>query len=352
MILLPMLAIPAYAADDFIVERDVMMPMRDGIVLAADIYRPAIDGIAITEPRPVLLTRTPYGKDTVRTVNSAEYYANRGYVAVIQDMRGRYRSAGEFTKYSEKETEDGYDTIEWLAKQPYADGRVGMWGTSYGAHTQADAAKLNPPSLKVLLMNEGGMANAWDHAVRHGGAFELGRELTWAFRYIRQETDDPVVRQHMDNAKIDDWYDAWPFRRGLSPLSVAPEYEEYIFEEYENSDYSDFWRRITLNWSDYYEQTGLRHKSRWSRTSLPPLCQSKSDRSHNVARRLPRVLQRTCWGTCAGDTTFLAYFGDRERPDRVIVDTVIGHGERRASDAGRGWESALRGRLLSAGGSL
>jgi putative CocE/NonD family hydrolase len=255
MILLPMLAMPAYAADDFIVERDVMMPMRDGIVLAADIYRPAIDGIAITEPRPVLLTRTPYGKDTVRTVNSAEYYANRGYVAVIQDMRGRYRSAGEFTKYSEKETGDGYDTIEWLAKQPYADGRVGMWGTSYGAHTQADAAKLNPPSLKALLMNEGGMANAWDHAVRHGGAFELGRELTWAFRYIRQETDDPVVRQHMDNAKIDDWYDAWPFRRGLSPLSVAPEYEEYIFEEYENSDYSDFWRRITLNWSDYYEQT-------------------------------------------------------------------------------------------------
>ena len=170
-------------------------------------------------------------------------------------MRGRYESEGEFSKYSVLEPADGYDTVEWLAKQPYSDGRIGMWGTSYGAHTQADAAKLNPPSLKAMLLNQGGMANAWDHAVRHGGAFELGRELTWAFTQIPAETDDPLVRALFEEEKITDWYSALPFRPGLSPLSFAPEYEAYILNEYTQSDYSDFWRRMPLNWSEYYEET-------------------------------------------------------------------------------------------------
>lgn len=248
------ICLPAHA-QDFTLDRNVMIPMRDGVLLAADVYRPAVAGVATTKPAPLLLTRTPYGKDREDTAATAVYYARHGYVAVIQDMRGRYQSQGQFTKYAAIETEDGYDTVEWLAKQSYSDARIGMWGTSYGAHTQADAAKLNPPSLKVLLLNQGGMTNAWDHAVRHGGAFELGRELTWAFRYIREETDDPVVRQHMDNEKITDWYDALPFRPGLSPLAIAPEYETYILNEYTRSDYTDFWKRITLNWSEYYEQT-------------------------------------------------------------------------------------------------
>lgn len=256
---------PAFA-QDFIVERNVMIPMRDGILLSADIYRPARDGVAVEERLPVLLTRTPYGKDRERTAETAAHFARHGYVSVVQDMRGRYDSQGEFTKYAAVEAPDGYDTVEWLAKLPYADGRVGMWGTSYGAHTQADAAKMNPPSLKAIHLNQGGMANAWDHAVRHGGAFELGRELTWAFRYVQAETDDPVVRAHFDEEKIADWYNALPFRRGLNPLSIAPEYEEYILSEYTNSDYTDFWRRITLNWSEYYDQTAdvaMHHVGGW-----------------------------------------------------------------------------------------
>jgi putative CocE/NonD family hydrolase len=242
-------------ADDFVVERNVMIPMRDGVLLASDVYRPAIGGEAVADALPLILTRTPYGKDRESTVATAEHFARHGYVAVIQDMRGRYASQGKFSKYSVLEPADGYDTVEWLAKQLYSDGRVGMWGTSYGAHTQADAAKLDPPSLKAMLLNQGGMANAWDHAVRHGGAFELGRELTWAFTQIPAETDDPVVRALFEKEKITEWYRALPFRPGLSPLSVAPEYEAYILNEYTRSDYSDFWRRISLNWSEYYEAT-------------------------------------------------------------------------------------------------
>ena len=245
----------ARGAEAWVAAYDVMIPMRDGILLATDIYRPAVDGAAVEAPLPVLLTRSPYGKSRDRDVEFADYMTAHGYVVAIQDIRGRYASQGEFTKYSVFEPADGYDTIEWLAAQPYADGRVGMWGTSYAAHAQADAAKLDPPSLRVMLMNEGGMANAWDHAVRHGGAFELGRELTWAFRQIPLEIDDPVVRGLFEQEKVNDWYKALPFRRGLSPLSIAPEYEAYFLDEFTHADYSDYWRKISLNWTDYYEQT-------------------------------------------------------------------------------------------------
>jgi len=238
------------AAADVIVDTDVMIPMRDGVRLATDIYRPDTNGRL-----PVVLARSPYGKDRGRDVELAKHLAAHGYVAAIQDIRGRYRSEGEFTKYSALEAPDGYDTIEWLARQPWSDGRVGMWGTSYAAHAQADAAKLAPPSLRAMLLNEGGMANAWDHAVRHGGAFELGRELTWAWRQIPLEIDDPVVRALFEQEKIEDWYRSLPLRPGLNPLAIAPEYEAYFFEELTNSDYSDYWRNIALNWTDHYDRT-------------------------------------------------------------------------------------------------
>ena len=242
-------------SSEFIGERNVMIPLRDGVRLATDVYRPATNGKAVENALPLMLTRTPYGKHRESAVATAEHFAQHGYVAVVQDMRGRYASEGEFSKYSVLEPADGFDTLEWLAQQPYSNGRIGMWGTSYGAHTQADAAKLNPSSLKAMLLNQGGMANAWDHAVRHGGAFELGRELTWAFTQIPAETDDPVIRALFETEKITDWYSALPFRPGLSPLSFAPEYETYILREYTSADYSDFWRRMPLNWSEYYEDT-------------------------------------------------------------------------------------------------
>lgn len=243
------------AADDYTVLRNVMVPMRDGVELATDVYRPAVDGVPVDEPRPAVLTRSPYGKDRQRDAELAVHLARHGYVAAIQDTRGRYASGGEFSKYSTQEAGDGYDTIEWLAARPYVDGRVGMWGTSYAAHTQADAAKLAPPSLKAMLLNQGGMANAWDHAVRHSGAFELGRELTWAFRQIPLDSEDPAVRQLFEQEDVTEWYSAMPLREGHSPLAVAPAYEAYFLRELTESDYTDYWRSIALNWTDYYEQT-------------------------------------------------------------------------------------------------
>lgn len=243
------------AYDGVTVERDVMIRARDGVLLATDIYRPTAGGVPESDPLPVLLQRTPYGKNSGRFDEQVDFFARHGYVVAVQDMRGRYGSEGTFTKYHDHDAPDGYDTIQWLARQPWSDGQVGMWGTSYGAHTQADAAKMNPPALATMVLNQGGMANGWDHAIRHGGAFELGRELTWAFRQIPAETEDPVVRELFEKEDVKDWYSALPLREGLSPLSVAPEFEAYYFRELTNSDYGDLWKGIGLNWEEYYEQT-------------------------------------------------------------------------------------------------
>lgn len=240
---------------EVVVEKNVMIPMADGTHLATDIYRPAQNGIALKEPLPLVLQRTPYQKTAERFVPQAIYFASQGYVVALQDLRGRYDSEGIFSKYNPLEAPDGAATVEYLAKLPYVDGRVAMWGTSYAAHTQADASKLNPIGLTAMIVNMGGMANAWDHAVRQGGAFELGRELSWAFKQIPSEMESPIIQGHFKQEKLLDWYTAWPFRKGLNPLSIAPNFEDYILEELTHSDYDDFWKKKGINWVEYYEET-------------------------------------------------------------------------------------------------
>lgn len=130
------------AADGLRIDRDVAVPMRDGVVLRADVYHPAGEGRF-----PVLVFRTPYGKHFAAKSDGVHRKAvERGYVAVLQDVRGRYASDGHFDPYRQ-EGRDGYDTIEWAASQPWSDGRVGTWGLSYPGAVQWLAAMEKPPHL-------------------------------------------------------------------------------------------------------------------------------------------------------------------------------------------------------------
>jgi hypothetical protein len=230
---------------------DVMVAMRDGTKLALDIYRPARGGTPVEERLPVLLQRTPYNKDSLAGI--ARYFAQNGYVVAVEDMRGRYKSEGAFGKYDESSATDGYDTIEWLATLPYTNGRVGMWGTSYGAHTQADAAKLNPPSLRALLLNFGGLSNGWKVKIRNHGAFELGQQLGWAFE--EAGAGDPLVAAALEAEPVEKWFAAMPLRKGLNPLSVSPEFETYLLEQMTHADYDAFWKGLGNNWSEHYQAT-------------------------------------------------------------------------------------------------
>src|SRR5579862_8237833 len=114
-----------------VTQKDVAVPMRDGVVLRADILRPKQEGRF-----PVLVYRTPYGKEeALKDYTTFAHAAERGYVVVVQDVRGRYASAGEFRPY-ENEGRDGYDTIEWAARQPWSNGAVGKFGLSYPGAVQ------------------------------------------------------------------------------------------------------------------------------------------------------------------------------------------------------------------------
>ena len=232
---------------------NLMLPMRDGIGIATDIYRPTRFGAPVEDRLPILLQRTPYDKSSQRIVDAAEYFASNGYVVVLQDHRGRYASEGKFTKYL-GEGQDGFDSIAHLAQLPYGNGSVGMWGTSYAAHVQANAAKLRPPALSTIVVNMGGMSNGWDHKVRNHGAFEI-QQLTWAFRQLSAETDDPIVRKMLDIDSIHHWLTAMPIRKGLNPLSVSPNFEDYILEMMTHGDYDEYWKHLDINWVEYYDQT-------------------------------------------------------------------------------------------------
>ena len=235
--------------------KDVMVPMRDGVKLATDIYRPAQNGEPIEDQLPILLQRTPYSKEGQGLVESAKYFVRHGYIVILQDIRGLYKSEGTFSKYDQVTARDGYDTIDWIGALPYTDGQVGMWGTSYGAHTQADAAKTNPANLRTLVLNFGGLHNGWEIKVRNHGAFELGQQLGWAFSQVASESDDPVVRAMMEAEPVEKWFAAMPLRKGLNPLSVAPEFENYILEMLTHGDYDEYWMGLGVNWQDYYAGT-------------------------------------------------------------------------------------------------
>ena len=129
-----------------VVESNVETPMRDGVILRADIYRPTGEG-----PFPVLVYRTPYDKlDTVEYYQTHLRAVERGYAVVVQDVRGRYASDGIFEPYR-NDGVDGYDTIEWAAAQPWSNGNVGTFGLSYPGAVQWLAAIESPPSLKAMV---------------------------------------------------------------------------------------------------------------------------------------------------------------------------------------------------------
>ena len=241
------------AYDVVLAEHNLMIPTRDGKRMATDIFRPARNGAAVNERFPVLLLRTPYDKGTSQ--KDAEYFARHGYVVATQDMRGRYKSEGKFLKVQPVDATDGYDVIEWLAKQPYANGAVGMWGTSFAAHAEAGAVQYHPPSLKTLVINMGGMSNAWDHGVRYRGTYEMGRQLTWAWSQLAADAPTPEVRKLLEQEKVEDWYNVQPMRRGLNPLSVVPEYEGWYMDFFEHADYDAFWKDPMVNWSEHYAET-------------------------------------------------------------------------------------------------
>jgi uncharacterized protein len=150
----------------------VRVPMRDGIHLDSNVFHPA-GGARY----PAILIRTPYGKgaDFLPAYSS---FIQHGYAIVMQDVRGRYASEGVFDALHQ-EGPDGYDTLNWIAAQPWSDGKVGMIGGSYLGIAQWQVALLNNPHLKAIFPVVSGSDDYLDRFYSPGGAMKLGHRLLW-----------------------------------------------------------------------------------------------------------------------------------------------------------------------------
>ena len=171
-------------------EFNVRVAMRDGVELVADVYRPDTDA-----PVPVVVARTPYGKNTEFAYKKALLYVSRGYAFVWMDVRGRGDSPGEFLPHRD-EPADGYDTIEWAARQPWSDGKVITWGQSYLGYIQWLTAVQQPPSLAAMVI----YVPPSDPFVDWPTGVHLPMEVCW-FRLI-----DGRAYQYCDSIDFDTAY--------------------------------------------------------------------------------------------------------------------------------------------------
>jgi putative CocE/NonD family hydrolase len=233
------------------VERDVAMPVRDGTVLYGDVYRPEAPG-----RYPVILLRTPYNKAMPRIAYlqlEPMRAASQGYVVVVQDTRGRFASEGEFYCFRD-EADDGYDTVEWCAGQPWSDGNVGMFGASYMGAVQWLAATRRPPHLRCLvpMITASDYHEGWTY---QGGAFQLGFNLSWTLAQLvlpnlshfrLPATEARRLRGDLVKA-VDEMCGPFahlPLRD--YPLLRQHKVAEYYYDWLQHPEDDDYWRQWTI----------------------------------------------------------------------------------------------------------
>ena len=226
------------------VERGVDVKMRDGVILRGDIFRPDAEG-----KFPVLLERTPYRRATWGfEVNFAQRAASRGYVVFLQDVRGRYTSDGEWYPFLH-ESEDGYDTIEWIAAQPYSNGKVGMFGGSYVGATQMLAAIAHPPHLAGIcpVVTASNYHDGWTY---QGGAFEQWFNESWTSGLAQDTLAHQIERMPSSPEEVNALpltsYPIFNFNpSGIvngSASAVAPYYLDWLA----HPAYDDYWKRWSI----------------------------------------------------------------------------------------------------------
>ncbi len=240
---------------DVVVTRDVGIAMADGATLFADIYFPALQGKRLDGEWPVLLERSPYDKARVVHSANSRFFAKRGYVAVVQDTRGRYSSDGEF-EFLRNEADDGQATMEWLAAQEWC-GPIGTMGISYTTATQQALAVRQPEKLVTQSLFDGPY-NYFRQTMRHGGACEYGiafQYVVFMARASQQAAEDRAVQSGLDAmwGSLTDWLGHQAIAKGETPLSLTPDYEQWFFDMLTTSDYTDYWISPGLSIDEYID---------------------------------------------------------------------------------------------------
>jgi len=244
MALCAALILPARAAaaeeHEIVVERNVAAKMRDGVTLRADVYRPKAEG-----KYPVLLVRTPYDKRN--ETNFGLKAAARGYVVIAQDVRGRFESEGEWYVFK-NESQDGYDTVEWAAALPYANGKVGMFGGSYVGATQFLAAIAHPPHLAGICPTVTA-SNYHDGWTYQGGAFEQWFNESWASGLAENTMRRRAEKKYdpLGGSKVLP-LNAYPVLEAPSGEGIAPYFKDWLA----HPSFDAYWKELSIE--DHYAQ--------------------------------------------------------------------------------------------------
>ena len=235
---------------EFVLQRDVPMPTRDGVTLRADVYLPSRSG-----QHPVLLQRTAYGKSagTSGAMTNVLRAVDEGYAVVIQDCRGRYSSDGDFVPFH-VEVNDGYDSVEWCAAQDWSTGRVGMFGTSYVGATQWLAAIAAPPSLRAIfpVMTAASYHDGW---VYQQGAFSLAFATAWTAQFLaiphlnRLALEEGEVAA--EEARLMRAIERLRANVSHRPLQALPMLARdglasYFYEWFEHPSFDEYWRSVDI----------------------------------------------------------------------------------------------------------
>ncbi len=222
------------------ISRNVSMKTRDGVTLYADVYRPKAEG-----KFPVLLTRTPYDKSQSWNATVCTRAAEAGYACVLQDVRGRFLSEGEWYPFK-YESQDGYDTVEWLAHQPWSTGMIGMWGGSYVGATQMLAAIAKPPHLAGIfpIITASNYHENWTY---QGGAFEQWFNESWTSGLA----EDSQRRYTAGEKKVLEWVntlplDDYPVIKPSDPKAAAPYFQDWLA----HPNYDEYWKQWSIE-ADY-----------------------------------------------------------------------------------------------------
>ena len=235
-------------------EQDVMIPMRDGVKLATDIYRPSNGkGDPVDFKVPAILVRTSYDKTSNEWDDVWPFYTRRGYAVVIQDLRSRFRSEGNGEYYhtiNPWEGKDGFDTVEWLAKQDWCNEKIGTMGSSHRAITQTELALEKPPHLSAMWI-EAGPTNIFLHEAREGGAmsFQMFSALHLHALDSHETKYDKGKAKIIIDAMRDmrSWIKKFPLKPGETALKVTPYLEKTAFDYYYRGMYDEWWDQEASN---------------------------------------------------------------------------------------------------------
>jgi uncharacterized protein len=316
-------ALPAFSqsASDIVIERNVAMKTRDGVTLKADVYRPAGDGTF-----PVLVERTPYNKDGGGDFSRKA--VARGFMVVIQDVRGRYTSEGEWYTFKH-EMNDGYDTVEWAAALPHSNGKVGVFGGSYVGATTMLAAISHPPHLAGVcaIVTASNYHENWTY---QGGAFEQWFDQSWTAG-LAQDTLNRTIRDDT-NATIGDHtlplteFPVFNMKPISGGLQLTKELAPYYLDWLAHPTYDSYWKQWAIDenyqnvqvpaltiaaWYDLFQGGSLRNY-------VGLKAHAGNEAARNGQQLVVAIGGHSGWGQKVGDVDFgpTAPFNE----DEIVLD--------------------------------